>query len=806
MRNGVLQPASWLALIALLGATAWTTVAARHDLGERATARLERQAARTVERLEWRFDDGEALLRSLDGLFAASETVTAAEWSRFVERLGRGPSRGPFEAVAAIEGPPGRGVLFQEPPPAGAERISSILVEAVAVLSEAGGDRNVLWPLVLATADGTELLVLADCARQEPPPGDVGDPPDLWFAVALPVDELVREVLVNRDPDVAVVAEVDRKDGPGVAVASVPPSPGAAPAGPWPDRVVEEIPLANGVLQLAFSPVPGFEVRQGSDRPWWILAAGLVISGFAFVVLQTLARIHDRAVALAAEMTRAQSETLGRYRAHLEQTPLAAVEWDADRRITSWNPAAARVFGHRAEDALAHGVGLLEPTDGGGPLAALLDRIAADGIGRDTLTVTRRDGRPVVTEWYGTAITGDGGRLLAIATLADDVTEQVELQDRLRHSQKMDAVGRLAGGIAHDFNNILTAILGHADLVLVGLPAGDEVRRHVEMMRDSASRAADLTQQLLAFSRRQVREPRPLDPATVVTGVVPMLRRLIGENTELSTRLPSETWPVLADRGQLEQVLVNLAVNARDAMPSGGRLELRVGNLAGADGQGDRVELVVTDTGVGMDRDTMARIFEPFFTTKERGRGTGLGLATVYGIVDGSDGTIEVNSRPGAGSTFRILLPRAAGEAADGRERPAGIAETSDMSSLGVEVLLVEDDPAVRELTADMLTMAGYRVREAPDAETALRLAEARPARPDLLLSDVVLPGRTGAELARELRRRWPGLRVVFMSGYPEDALGRHGVLDEGVELIQKPFTATLLLERLRTVLRCPTS
>jgi len=806
VRKGILQPASWLALTVLLGATAWITVAAHRDLGERATARLQRQAARTADGLEARFDDGEALLRSLEGLFAASDAVTAAEWSRFIDRLARGPLWGSFEAVAAIEAPPGRGIVFQEPLPGGEDDVSPILVDAVSKLSEAWEGRRIPRPVVLAAGDGTELLVLAHGVLKESPPGDAGDPPDLWFAVALPVDQLVREVLGNRDPDVAVMATVDRENATAMRAASVPPSPGPAPAGPWPERILEAVPLANGVLELAFSPVPGFEIRQGSRRPWWILAAGLVISGFAFVVLQTFARIHDRAVALAAEMTRVQSETLGRYRAHLEQTPLAAVEWDAGRRITSWNPAAARVFGHSAGEALNHGVGLLAPDEGGSSLAALLERIASDGIGRDTLTVARRDGRPVVTEWYGTAITGDDGRLTAIATLADDVTEQVELQDRLRHSQKMDAVGRLAGGIAHDFNNILTAILGHADLVLMQLPAGDEARRHVEMMRDSASRAADLTQQLLAFSRRQVRDPRQLDPARVVTGVVPMLRRLIGENIELVTRLPPEPWPVVADRSQLEQVLVNLAVNARDAMPTGGRLELRVGTLAGTDGAEDRVELVVADTGVGMDRDTVARIFEPFFTTKERGRGTGLGLATVYGIVDGSGGTIEVESRPGAGSTFRILLPRATGEPADAAGPSTGSARGSDLSALGAEILLVEDDPAVRELTADMLTTAGYRVREAPDAEAALRLLEAHPARPDLVLSDVVLPGRTGADLARNLRRRWPDLKVVFMSGYPEDALGRHGVLDDGVELIQKPFTAAILLERLGTVLRDPAS
>jgi PAS domain S-box-containing protein len=399
------------------------------------------------------------------------------------------------------------------------------------------------------------------------------------------------------------------------------------------------------------------------------------------------------------------------------------------------------------------------------------------------------------------------GRLLGIVR---DVTDRVRLEDQLRQAQKMEAVGRLAGGVAHDFNNLLTAISGYSELLLSDLAPGDPRRADVEEIKKATERAASLTRQLLAFSRRQVLQPRVLDLNVVVAGAEKLLRRLIGEDIRLVTRFEPALGAVRADAGQIEQVVMNLAVNARDAMPGGGTLTVETRNADITVARrteeqapmppGRYVELRVSDTGVGIGAEVKRHIFEPFFTTREKGTGTGLGLATVYGIVKQSGGFIWVDSEPGRGATFTIHLPQVAQgveTAEPGRPVRTSIAGTET-------VLLVEDEAAVRTVARESLRIYGYRVLEAPDGEVALRVAADAGAGIDLLLTDVIMPGLSGPALADRLRAERPGIRVLYMSGYTDDALGPHGVLEPGLNYLQKPFTPDVLAQKVRQVLDLP--
>ncbi len=379
--------------------------------------------------------------------------------------------------------------------------------------------------------------------------------------------------------------------------------------------------------------------------------------------------------------------------------------------------------------------------------------------------------------------------------------ERLQLQQDLARAQKLEAIGRLAGGVAHDFNNVLTAILGSAELLMLDTPPGEHAREEVEIIRDAAIRAQDLIRQLLAFSARQVLQPVVLDLNDLITDLGRMLRRLIGEDLTLDTDLAPDLCAVRADPGQVEQVLVNLAVNARDAMPDGGRLAIRTANVDATDGgdvpAGPYVLIEVTDTGTGMDAPTLARVFEPFFTTKERGKGTGLGLASVYGIVRQSGGHIAVTSTPGVGTSFRIHLPRV-----DAPVDAAPAPRVVSVPAAGTETVLVaEDEQMVRVLIRKVLEQAGYTVLLASGGAEALQLA-ARHAGPiQMLVTDVVMPGMNGRELARRLLELRPDTKVLFLSGYADDAVERHGVLDPGTAFMQKPFSPGALASRVREVL-----
>jgi PAS domain S-box-containing protein len=413
-----------------------------------------------------------------------------------------------------------------------------------------------------------------------------------------------------------------------------------------------------------------------------------------------------------------------------------------------------------------------------------------------------------------TPVFDDTGAVEQVVGVSVDITEQVRAEEELsrrdselRQSQKMEAVGLLAGGMAHDFNNLLTVIIGSTDMALTQVNTDCPARQEIESARTAAEHGAALTRQILAFSRRQVLNPRVLSLNDVLQSIRPLIERTMGEDIQLNFRLDPQLGATEIDPSQLEQVLVNLEVNARDAMPAGGSLTIETANVdldeeycaQHVDAQpGPHVMLAVSDTGCGMDKETLSHLFEPFFTTKQPGKGTGLGLPTAYGIVKQSGGNIWVYSEPGQGTTIKIFLPRTDKPKED--LVPTKEEATSAVVK-GETVLVVEDEPAVQALVSRALTRQGYRVLTASTADQALLAAEASEGAIDLLLSDVVLPGQDGAHVALRLRDMLPNLRVLFMSGYTKDAIVHDGRLDEGVNFIEKPFTPDALCRAVREVL-----
>jgi PAS domain S-box-containing protein len=396
----------------------------------------------------------------------------------------------------------------------------------------------------------------------------------------------------------------------------------------------------------------------------------------------------------------------------------------------------------------------------------------------------------------------EDGRVALIGGIGIDITDRQTLQEQLTQSRKMEALGRLAGGVAHDFNNLLTVISGYGQLALEanGNAPPARLETYIQEILTSAQRASRLTGQLLAFSRRQIVQPKVLDLRDLLRNMEQLLQRMIGEHVDLTVRYDHEPCPIRADAHQIEQVMMNLAINARDAMPLGGTLDIHCRVLAepveGPGGNPLGVEVEVADNGIGMDETVKAQIFEPFFTSKDKGKGTGLGLSTVYGIVSQSGGKIEVESAPGEGTRFRIYFPLAAGEV------EALPAATLDRTPVGLEtVLLVEDEDSVRALAETILVRLGYRVLVADGGEKALEIWHERGGRIDILLTDVIMPRISGGELAHALRGMNPKLRVLFMSGYTDDMIASHGVLTGETQLIQKPFTAEALGRKLRSVL-----
>ena len=487
----------------------------------------------------------------------------------------------------------------------------------------------------------------------------------------------------------------------------------------------------------------------------------------------------------------------------IDSSPLAMYTVDPDGKVRSWNPAAANLYGWSAAEVI------------GGPISVIAQDHATQREIRERVfrgetlrgietTKRRKDGTAVTVNMAAAPLHDAAGRITGAMLIAADLTEMRRLEVQYRQAQKMEAVGRLAGGIAHDFNNLLTAILGTSGLVLENVAIDPRTRLDVQEIEKAAKRAAGLTRQLLVFSRQQVLEPRILDLNAVVLDMGRMLERLIGEDVELRTQLALAVGAVQADPGQLQQAIMNLVVNARDAMPHGGRVTIETADVELDPRQleahsltqpGKYVLLAVHDTGVGMDAATKARLFEPFFTTKEPGRGTGLGLATVYSIVKQSGGYIWAYSELGHGTTFKVYLPRVDGT-------PEKISQTPATFAVGSEtVLVVEDQAEVRTLTTRILEARGYTVLEAAGADDALRLVDGNGERIDLLLTDVVMPGMNGRELAARLTAQRGDLKVLFVSGYTGEAIRQHGLLESGAAFLQKPFSPDVLARKVRDVL-----
>lgn len=491
-------------------------------------------------------------------------------------------------------------------------------------------------------------------------------------------------------------------------------------------------------------------------------------------------------------------------RAIVDEAPVAVYSLDIDAIVRSWNPAAERIFGWTAAEAIGQQLRTI-PEGGLGP-ADLVQEVVTGQLAKGIeLPRLRKDGSTVTVRVHAGPMHDGAGAVNGLMVVATDTTELRRMEHQYRHAQKMEAVGRLAGGIAHDFNNLLTVILGESEMALQELDAADPSRPALEEIGKAGHRAGQLTRQLLSFSQKQIVEPTVFDLTALVADVERMLGRLIGEDVQLVSHLAPDVMHVRADRSQIEQVVINLAVNARDAMPRGGLLtiELDAVRLAEHDAAshvslppGDYCVLSVNDSGVGMSEEVRSHIFEPFFTTKGPGRGTGLGLATCYGIVSQAGGHIYVYSELGVGSSFKVYLPKVLDTGSIDVGAPA------QATSVGHEhILLVEDQAGVRDIAARMLRSLGYQVTTAEDGETALQMLRSGQATFDLLLTDVVLPGINGGELAEQARVLVPGLHVLFASGYTGDVAAYQALVDAHSNLIQKPFTVSTLGERVRQAL-----
>jgi two-component system cell cycle sensor histidine kinase/response regulator CckA len=548
--------------------------------------------------------------------------------------------------------------------------------------------------------------------------------------------------------------------------------------------------------------------RRGTPHRFVNHMVGVVEEGRLTGIWGTQRDVTERLE--AEEAVRAARDHL---KALVDASALPIVGVDSAGVVLSWNRAAESTFGWTAEEVVGHRLINVPPekqAEFDGLLARVLEEHPFTSFETQRL---RKDGSRIDVSISTAALHDARGHPIGSVAIYLDVTErkraeeQLRLsQEQLRQAQKMEAVGRLAGGIAHDFNNLLTAILSYSELALADLRPGDPIGEDIQQIREAGERAAELTRQLLAFSRRQLFQVSSLSLNDVVTHAERMLQPLMGDDVEIRLALSPSLAHTRADAGQLEQVLLNLAVNARDAMPAGGILTLTTASVemsgeAAARWEylvpGPYVTLSVQDTGSGMSPEVQERIFDPFFTTKGPGHGTGLGLSTVYGIVKQTGGHIFVSSEPGGGSTFTIYLPASA----PATEPPPAESAGPAVQGTSETVLLVEDEDLVRQLTREILLRNGYRVLEAADGAEALRLVSQYDGQIDLMVTDVVMPRMSGNELVGHARPLRPDMRVLYVSGYSEEAIARHGQLTEGVELLSKPFTPGVLTAKIRQIL-----
>lgn len=551
------------------------------------------------------------------------------------------------------------------------------------------------------------------------------------------------------------------------------------------------------------SSVYEFTAKDGTRKFGEVTGSPLFRDGEIVALIAVARDITDKK--LAEEALHREKE---KFRVLVEESPLGVSIIGKDGNYKYLNPRFIELFGYTQEDI---------PTGREWFRKAYTDReyrnqvistwIAdneeskADEFRPRTFNVTCKDGSKKVIKFLPVTMETKDQFIIY-----EDITEHEKLEAQLRQAQKMEAIGRLAGGVAHDFNNLLTAIIGNADLTLMSLDKDSPLLENIEEIKKAGHRAASLTRQLLTFSRKQVLQPKVLNFNEVIIGLNKMLVRLIGEDVELETFMEPDLGLIKADPGQIEQVLLNLAVNSRDAMPQGGKLTIETTNVdldeeyfrkhAEHMQTGPYVMLSVSDTGIGMNKEVLSHIFEPFFTTKETGKGTGLGMATVYGIIDQNDGYIWPYSEPGQGTTFKIYLPRIEGEV-EPEQKEKALKKIPDASET---ILMVEDNDEVRNLTRNILQRYGYKVLEAENGEEALRISQQQQTI-HLMLTDVVMPGMSGRELAECIQSQRSEIKVLYMSGYTDSAIVHHGVLTSGVNFIQKPFTPEQLTSKIREVL-----
>jgi len=533
------------------------------------------------------------------------------------------------------------------------------------------------------------------------------------------------------------------------------------------------------------------------QRVWLLAIAGTALG---LVTTASLRSVWRRRLAVLNRESDRSRRLLERA---IEQSADAIVITDLTSTITYVNPAFERITGYAAAEVVGQNPRILKSGEHDEAFyRALYATLLSGGTFRGRMTNRRKDGSFFEEDATISPVRGPAGELVAFVAVKRDVTREREMEERLRQSAKVEAVGQLAGGVAHDFNNLLTVISGFAALAKDELPAGHAAAGHLDEVLGAGERAAQLTRQLLAFSRRQVLRPDVVDLSAAVTEASGMLRRLIGEDIRVELDLAPDLRPVLVDPTQMHQVILNLAINARDAMPGGGTLTFETANVVLDEAYaashesartGPHVMLTVSDTGAGIPHEIQAKVFDPFFTTKEKGKGTGLGLSTVYGIIKQSEGWIWLYSEVGKGTTFRIYLPPAPTNAP--RTGPVAVV-TGERKAAGRVLLVVEDEPALVGLVTGFLASEGFTVRSASGPDEALEVARRREGPIHAVLTDVVMPGMSGPELVRRLRAEREIGPVLFMSGYTANAIAHHGVLEPGVALLEKPFTREALLER----------
>ena len=545
-----------------------------------------------------------------------------------------------------------------------------------------------------------------------------------------------------------------------------------------------------------------YRYRRADDSYVNVMDRGYVARDNAGVALRMIGAMTDIT-------ERSRSEAAIRFQAQLlNAVQQAVVATDPDGIVIFWNRFAELLYGWTAEEAVGQTIQELTPS----PFlrehgAEIMERGASGGGWTGEFLVQGKSGKAFPALLTTSPVRDEAGTVLGFVTVSIDLTERRNLEEQFRQSQKMDAVGRLAGGIAHDFNNLLTVIRLNTEIIMEGFDPTDPRSEDVKQIRSAAERASGLTRQLLAFSRKQILQPRVLDMNSVVGNVEPMLRRLIGEDITISTTSSARGY-IVADPGQLEQVLMNLVVNARDAMPQGGRITIETRSVELDENYtsehapviaGRYVMLAVGDNGIGMSRDTREHAFDPFFTTKEAGKGTGLGLATVYGIVKQSGGYVWIYSEPELGTTLKLYFPEVSSAAAFTTSEPRTASTETNRGS--ETILLVEDEEAVRNLTSRILKKQGYRVMAAQHGREAMEMAAKEEGWIDLVLTDVVMPGMNGRGLVERLTGIRPRIKSLYMSGYTDDDIIRRGFIEPSKSFLQKPFTSDALLQTVRKVL-----